>query len=118
MKISVLFFTFCFSLNSFSQKGDYLIKNNGDTIWGVIKLNQKMFYVDNVDHVEINAADVSKIKSDRYKGNTVVACKLQVYVDNLADLEIDYIKKGSVDTVLILDEIYTTPKINFVLCTK
>jgi hypothetical protein len=112
MKISILFFTLCFSLNSFSQKGDYLIKNNGDTIWGDIKLNQKMFSVDGVDHVEINATDVSKIKSDRYKGNTVVDCKLLVYADNLADLEIDYIKKGSVDTVLILDEIYTTPKIN------
>lgn len=100
------------SLAVFSQKGDYLVKNNGDTIWGEVKLENKKFYVTGSGQSEIEARDVSKVKSSRYRGSVVLPCTLLLYVDNLADLELDYIQKGSVDTVMILNEIYTTPKMN------
>lgn len=103
---------FLISLSSFGQQGDYLVKTNGDTVRGNIKLNNKVFYVTGANAQEIYAADVSKIKSRNYKGNTVVCCNLLLYADNLADLELDYIKKGVTDTVMILDEIYSTPKMN------
>jgi hypothetical protein len=112
MKILLLLAAFCISINGFSQKGDYLIKNNGDTVWGDIKLKDKIFYVNGASQAAIKADDVTRIKSENYKGNIVVHCNLQTYTDNLGDLEIDYIQKGVTDTVLILDEIYTTPKIN------
>lgn len=112
MKILFLFAAVCFSLSGFSQKGDYLIKNNGDTIWGDITLKNKIFYVSGTTAEVIRAEDIAKIKSGSFKGNTVVRCNLQTYTDNLADLEIDFIQKGITDTVLILDEIYNTPKIN------
>jgi len=111
MKILFLFATICFSLSGFSQKKDYLIKNNGDTIWGDITLTNKVFYVTGVLG-GIKAEDVTKIKSGNFKGNTVLRCNLQTYSDNLTDLEIGFMHTGSTDTVLILDEIYSTPKIN------
>jgi hypothetical protein len=112
MKLLFFLVSFCISLIGFSQKGDYLVKNNGDTVWGSIKLNRQVFYVNGTLSTEIPADDVAKIKSVNYKGNTVVHCNLLLYTENLAELDIDYIKKGNIDTVLILDEIYATPKIN------
>lgn len=112
MKILFTLAAFCLATIGFSQKGDYLVKNNGDTIWGNINLKHNIFYVTGTTQAEINATDVAKIKSVNYKGNTVVYCNLLLYTENLAELDIDYIKKGSIDTLLILDEIYTTPTIN------
>ncbi len=100
------------SAGCFGQKGDYLVKINGDTVWGSIQLKRQVFYVNNSSPAAIPAEEVVKIKSDDFKGNTVVRCNLQLYTENLNELDIDYIKKGNIDTVLVLDEIYTTPKIN------
>ncbi|HEX2684650.1 MAG TPA: hypothetical protein VHL77_11985 [Ferruginibacter sp.] len=111
MKILFVVTVCCISITVFAQKGDYLIKNNGDTVWGTAILKEKQFYINGSSAV-INAEDVMKVKSSNYKGTTVVDCKLQTYVDNLADLEIDYIQRGVVDTVMILEEIYNSPRIN------
>lgn len=94
------------------QKKDYLIKNQGDTIWGDITLKNKMFYVSGSSQTILKAADVSFISSVSYRGNIVFTGTLLTYTDNIADLELNYFKKGSVDTVLILSEEYITPKIN------
>ncbi len=112
MKILVLLSAVTFSLNAFCQKSDYLITSKGDTIRGNISLKNKTFYVDGADQLIVNADEVIKIKSDNYKGNFVVHCKLESYTDNLDELAIDWIKKGTIDTVMILDEIYSTKKIN------
>jgi hypothetical protein len=94
------------------QDGEYLVKNNGDTIRGEINLIKKVFYVTGTKEEVINADDVAKVKTKNYKGNTVLHCNLLTYSDNLSDLQIDFINKGSLDTVLILQEVYTSPKIN------
>ena len=112
MKILFVLAAVCIGLTGFSQKGDYLIKNNGDTIWGDITLKNKHFYIKGSVVPGYKAEDIAKIKSGSFKGSTVVRCSLQTYTDNLADLEIDYIQKGITDTVMVLDEIYSTPKIN------
>lgn len=118
MKTLFVFIACFFSLCGFCQKTDYVIKNNGDTIWGDITLKNKIFFVNGATQVEVSPEDIVKVKSEKYKGSTVVRCNLQTYVDNLSDLEIDYIIKGVTDTVLILDEIYTTPKINLYYATN
>jgi hypothetical protein len=112
--MKILFFipALCFSLTGFSQENDYLVKVNGDTIRGTISLENKVFYVGSTNVLEVNAGEVIKIKSVKYKGSAVVHCKLQLYSDNLDDLELDWIKKGVTDTIMILDEIVSTPKIN------
>lgn len=115
-----LLLVFCFYFISFSgicQKGDYLIKNNGDTIWGEISLSNKNFYVAGKPAIAISAADVAKVKIAGYRGNKVIRCNLLTYSDNLSDLQIDVINKGSIDTIIILDEIYSTPKIKLFYTT-
>ncbi len=117
MKTLFVFIASLISLSSFCQKGDYVIKNNGDTVWGQITLKNKRFYVGENPKLEFAPEDITKIKNGKYNG-AVVRCNLENYIDNLADLEIDYIKKGVTDTVLILDEIYSTPKINLYYATN
>ncbi len=112
MNILGTFILSCIALTGFCQKGDYLVKNSGDTLWGDINIRNKIFYVGGTNPLEVSANEVTKIKSNNYKGSTVIRCNLQTYADNLADLDLDFIKKGTIDTVLILDEIYATPKIN------
>ncbi|MBK8497184.1 MAG: hypothetical protein IPL50_20935 [Chitinophagaceae bacterium] len=43
---------------------------------------------------------------------------MQLYSDNIDDLELDWMQRGETDTVMILDEIYTTPKINLYFGTN
>lgn len=111
--------SFCiFSLCTIGQNKDYLVKVNNDTVWGEIKLDNKVFSVDGERTAFVNADDVIKVKSGNFKGTTVVHCKLLDYVDNLGDLYIDFIEKDVVDTVLVLKEIYTTPKMNLYYVTS
>ena len=117
MKLLFAFLSVFISVTGLCQKTEYLVKNSGDTVWGEIRLKNKIFYVTGASVSEIKAAEVSKVKSKSYRGNTVVSCTLLTYSDNLSDLNIDFINKGSIDTVLILDEIYATPKINLYYAT-
>ncbi|MBI3233022.1 MAG: hypothetical protein HYZ42_03110, partial [Bacteroidetes bacterium] len=117
MKLLFAFTALFISFTGICQKGDYLVKNNGDTIWGDIKLKNKIFYVTGTSASVIKSNDVSRIKSSKYRGNIVVPVNLLTYTDNLADLELDFIEKGATDTVLILDEIYVSPKINLYYAT-
>ncbi len=112
MKVFYVLVAVCLSLSSFGQKGEYLIKNTGDTLWGEIKLQNKIFYVSGNNSAEVRGEDVTFVNSKSFKGNTVVRCKLQVYTDNLAYLELDFIEKSTVDTIMVLKEVYSTPKMN------
>jgi hypothetical protein len=112
MRTALLFISILVCSNSFSQKNDYIVISNGDTLWGRIKLKNKMFHIINQDTVSISAGEVRKIKSDNYKGSTVVPCKLVTYTDDLQFLDLYFVKNEATDTVMILDEIMTTPKIN------
>ena len=61
MKILLVFAGVCIGLHGFCQKGDYLIKNNGDTIWGDITLKNKYFYVNGTTTPGIKAEDIAKM---------------------------------------------------------
>lgn len=103
---------FCIlAITVFCQKPDYIINNNGDTIWGNITVKNKLFFVDGTQVVELAPEEIRKIRSIKYRGNTAIRCSLQNYTDNLTELDFDYIKRGVTDTILILEEIYITPKI-------
>lgn len=117
MKLLFTLFTFLLSVSGICQKGDYLVKNNGDTVWGEINVRNKAFYVHGASPSVIKADNVSWVKCSRYKGHIVVPVHLITYTENLGELHIDYVEKGEVDTVLILDEIYTSPKINLYYTT-
>lgn len=111
----LFFFAVIFIPASLSgQNNDYLVKTNGDTLRGNIELRNRTFYISGPGSAktEVNVDEVNKVKSVNYKGNTVVHCLLQLYTDDLDEFELDWIKRGVLDTVMILDEIVSTPKIN------
>jgi hypothetical protein len=112
MKLIFSFLLLFVSGAGFCQQKNYLIKNNGDTIWGNITLKNKTFFVTGESTLEIEADDVSSIKSSSYKGHIVFSGNLSIYSDNLYYIELDYINKSFTDTVLILEELFITPKIN------
>lgn len=113
MKILLILTALSVSLSGFGQSDEFLIKNNGDTIKGEVKLVDKDFYVDIDEYqTKVNADDVLKVNSKNFKGSIVVHCVLQTYVENLSELELDYIERGERDTIMILDEIYSTEKMN------
>ncbi len=118
MKSFVFLLAVCISLNSFSQKGDYLVTTAGDTAWGSISLKNKEFLVNGNKQLVFNADEVLKVKSSDFKGQTVLHCKLETYTDNLNELSIDWIENGIIDTVMVLDEIYSTKKINLYYATS
>ena len=112
MKTLLVLGAMLISFYGISQKKDHLVKATGDTVWGSFQLKNQVFYTSGTDPVQVNASEVTKIKSEYLRGNTVVPCRLLLYTDDLDSYEIDYMKKGYVDTIMVLDEIMTTPKIN------
>lgn len=113
MKFSFLVCTLLFSVTAVSQKTDYLITANGDTITAqriAIKSNSVIINNDGKTTV-INIDNVRKINSS---GNeqTLLHCILQVYTDDIMSLQIDATKPPSLDTTILLSEIYSTPKMN------
>ena len=59
------------------------------------------------------AIDVKKVYAEKMRFHTVVPCKLHLYIDNLTELELyEGYANMDIDTVMILDEVYSTPKMN------
>jgi hypothetical protein len=112
MKILFFVAAFFFLHHCMGQKNDYLVKVNGDTLWGSFQLKNKSFEITGTNSGKINAAEIKKIQSNKYKGNTVVECRLELYSDNYNVLETSGTKNSYVDTVMILEEILSTPKMD------
>ena len=45
MKVAVLILTVLFSVNAFAQSNEYIVKNNGDTVTGEVKILAKQIKV-------------------------------------------------------------------------
>lgn len=112
--ISCLFTMLCFA-----QKKEYIIKNNGDTVFGRIALKDKHFIINTKGkrNMVVNAADVKRAHLKKYKGSLVLPCKLNTYIDNLEFLERYKYVTYQIDTVLLLSEVYNSPKMNLYFCT-
>jgi len=106
------------SLTARGQQKDYLVKQNGDTLYGniVVKNGQFTVNVIGLETVIVDAEDVKELKSSDYKGTVVLPCRLHTYSDNLETLEKYYYQSIDIDTVLILSEVYSTPKMNLYWC--
>lgn len=115
--LSFLFFL-NFSNIIFAQNSNYLVTSNGDTAYGNVSLNQKQFSLTTLDKKvqTFSADDVQFVYSSNFKGHAVVHCLLNTYTDNLYEMDLGYLPIRSVDTVLILSEIYSTPKMNLYYC--
>ncbi len=113
MKILFCIIWLCFTVVLTMQAQNFIITNNGDSLFGNVKLQHKIFTVYNSSgKKEISADDVKKVHADNFKGTTVVHCKLYLYTDVLTDLDMDYAPTNEIDTIMVLKEIYTTSKMN------
>lgn len=113
MKKSVLLFALITAfITSYSQ--DFLVKHNGDTIRGDIKFSGKTISLLNADgsNTSFSADEIAYIKTSRYIG-TVLHCKLVLYSDNIDVVQKwDYTGGKIRDTVMILNSIFKTKKMN------
>ncbi len=101
------------SFNGLAQSKNYIITSKGDSLYGKIKLKNGIFTITNLSGIQqINADNVRNIYSDNFKGNTVLHCILQLYTDNISELELGFVPLKQRDTVMVLKEIYTTDKMN------
>ena len=114
MKKIMLPFCLLFCAFAQGQQNDYLIKQSGDSVFGNILFKDSRFLVANGAGLttEYAAADVRKVQSKNIKNNIVVPCNLHYYTDNIQDMEVKKYRTSDRDTVLILDEMYTTPRMN------
>jgi hypothetical protein len=95
------------------QSKNYVITATGDSLYGKIKLKNGIFtIISSSGKQEINADNIRKVYSDNFKGTAVVHCILQLYTDNISELELGFMPLKQKDTVMVLKEIYTTDKIN------
>jgi hypothetical protein len=114
MKTAFLIISILLANSSFAQKNDYLVKHNGDTLIGKIELRNKIFELTSSsgEITRWNATDIKKVHSEEIRFNTVVPCVLHTYVDMLTELQYFSYANRDIDTVMILNEVYTTPKMN------
>ena len=115
--IFLLVLTFA-SITAVCQKNEWLVKQNGDTLYGEIELKNLEFNIQGPagGNSVISAAEVKTIHSPNFKGQLVLPCKLHIYADDLELLlKYQYIS-GDRDTVLVLDEVYSSPKMNLYSC--
>lgn len=96
-----------------AQKKDFLVTSSGDSVYGQIRLLGKTFVVyGNNGEKKITAANVRTVHASNFKGTTVVRCHLQLYSDNIAEMQLGYTPVKETDTVMVLKEIYSTEKMN------
>lgn len=99
------------------NKKDYLVTHSGDTLYGDVSIKSSSFIVKSEkEPIILNSDDVKLIKSNNYKGTTVLHCILHVYKDNLIDLQKSGAQAQKIDTVLLLRDEYLTTKINLYTC--
>lgn len=96
-----------------AQKKDFLITSSGDSVYGQIRLLGKNFIVYGSNgEKKIAAANVRTVHASNFKGTTVVRCRLHLYSDNIAEMQLGYTPIKETDTVMVLKEIYSTEKMN------
>jgi hypothetical protein len=96
-----------------AQKKDFLVTSSGDSLYGQIRLQGKSFSIHTSNGETIIAAgNVRKVHASNFKGTTVVRCRLHLYSDNIAEMQLGYTPIRETDTVMVLKEIYSTEKMN------
>lgn len=119
MKYIVMYLLAGIYFSASAQSNEYLVRSGSDTIFGSnIRLDHKVFTIQS-DHREqaIPAAEVTAIKSPRFKGTVVVSCILQRYIDDYVFMERNYAPILESDTVLVLTEEFKGPKMNMYMGT-
>ena len=114
MKLSPVLMFLAFAISASGQEKDYLIKHQGDTLFGKIHLQNGQFIVDNksTGPISIAVSEVRMVFSENIKGHVVVYGKLHLYTDDISELQLYNYDVKDRDTLMILNEVYSSPKMN------
>ena len=114
MKLSFAFMFLILAIAASGQEKDYLVKHQGDTLYGNIHLQDGQFIVENKNtgRTSMPATEVQKVFSENIKGHIVVYGKLHQYTDDISELQFYNYDAKDRDTLMILNEVYSSPKMN------
>ena len=113
MKAANLTLALLFSVNAFAQSNEYIIKNNGDTITGEVKILAKQIKVlkTHTDTVTLNSEDVRLYVKDKTV-KPVLRLILYGYSDNIEEVQTYNYRNPVYDTTILLTQIITREKLN------
>jgi len=114
MKKLLCLFAVVAGISAQAQNQDFLVKFSGDTVFGNIRFREDRFMVQNGPGKpdEYSVHEIQQVWSKSVRNNIVVPCNLHYYSDNIQDMQVKNYRTSDRDTVMILEEIYNTPKMN------
>jgi len=113
MKITILAVGLLFSAGALAQSKEYIVKQNGDTITGEVKILTKQVRVIRApaDTVIFNSEDVLLfVKNNTVK--TVLRLMLYGYTDNIQEIQSSTYSNPVYDTTILLTPIISGERLN------
>jgi len=113
MKAVILNLALLFSANAFAQSNEYIVKNNGDTVTGEVKILAKQIKVIRTpsDTIIFNSEDVRLF----VKNNTakiVLRLMLYGYTDDIVEIQSGTYSNPVYDTTMLLTPVISGEKLN------
>lgn len=113
MKAAILTLALLFSVNAFAQSNEYIVKNNGDTVTGEVKILAKQIKVIRTpgDTVSFNSEDVRLLVKNN-TAKTVLRLILYGYTDNIDEIQSPTYSNPVYDTTILLTPVISGEKLN------
>ncbi|MEP7255584.1 MAG: hypothetical protein ABI666_07385 [Ferruginibacter sp.] len=113
MKVAILILFVLFSVNAFTQSNEYIVKNNGDTVTGEVKILAKQIKVIRTpaDTVILNSEDV-RLFVRKNTAKIVLRLILYGYTDNIDEIQSTSYRNPVYDTTILLTSIISGEKLN------
>ena len=113
MKISITTLGLLFSLTVFAQSKDYIVKHNGDTVRGELKILTKQVSVIRMtgDTILLPSEEVRLFVKDKTQ-KIVLRLTLYGYSDNIDDVQSTSYSNPVYDTTILLTPLITGEKLN------
>ena len=113
MKAAILPLVLSFSITTFAQSNEYIVKNNGDTVTGEVKILAKQIKVirSPADTVTFNSEDV-RFFVKKNTAKIVLRLMLYGYTDDIAEIQSPTYSNPVYDTTILLTPVITGEKFN------
>ena len=113
MKALIFILALLFSVTAFAQSNEYIVKNNGDTVTGEVKILTKQIKVIRTpaDTITFNSEDIRLF----VKNNTakiVLRLMLYGYTDDIIEIQSGTYSNPVYDTTILLNPVISGEKLN------
>lgn len=113
MRAVILILLLFFSVNIFGQSNEYIVKNNGDTVTGEVKILAKQIKVIGTlaDTLTFNSEDIRfYVKKNTVK--IVLRLMLYAYTDNIDEIQSPTYSNPVYDSTILLTPLISGEKLN------